>query len=267
MATVHSGAAWGGLAAWGAVCGLLHLLLRAWPTDELAAVGGFALAFAALAAVVIVAALDAGQQSVGRFVGGAWAALGVAVLVLARWLDPGPAPLAILNGAALVTLGSWAGAAIGRRVEHARYLWPLVVVALGADLWSVTSPEGVTHQVVVEGARPAVFDYLVMSVPVPGVGVEPVLGVGDVLFSALLAGAVTRHGLSRGRLALGLAVGFLLTLLLLLAVQLPVPALPMLGICGAAALGRAVKPAPRELALAAGMLGLMFGARALVMLT
>jgi hypothetical protein len=118
----------------------------------------------------------------------------------------------------------------------------------------VLAPEGVTRQVV-EGNAPVALNMLVLAVPIPGVGVQPLLGVGDVTFTAFLVGAVRALGLPVARLCLGFAVGFGLCLLGLLALGLPLPALPFLGVAGAAGLGALVRPQWRELALALGVVG------------
>ncbi len=222
---------------------------------------GFVVAFSALSAVAVVAAAGAGQARVGGRPIALAAAVALGVFVLGQWAAWPDGVRGLLQGAALLCLCTWGGAALGHRVDHARYLWPLVLVAVGADVWSVTTPEGVTQQVVVQGQAPLLMDLLVLTLPVPGVGVTPVLGVGDLLFAGLLAGAVARHGLSMPRLAAGLGVGFALTLVALLAIQLPIPALPFLGTAGVAALGGAARPSARELALAIGVVAALFALR------
>ena len=221
---------------------------------------GFSLAFGVLVAVVIVACAGAAPVPLaGRRL--AWAVLGAAVVTALGAFLPAPdwvvGPLA---GAGLICLGAWGGAAIGRAVEHARYLWPLVLVATGADLWSVTAPQGISHQMV-DGQAPALLPLLVLAVPVPGVGVAAVLGVGDIAFTGLLLGMAHRHGLPRRRVVWGLAVGFGLCLLLLLTLALPLPALPFIGPAVGVALGRSTRPRGSELWLAAAVVGALFGWR------
>lgn len=235
-----------GLLTWAALFGAAAALAAVWPETPVAGVLGFVVIFAGLAAVLIDGAFAAAQRRTWP-VTGALAAAGVGLVVLAPSL--GEAVGALVGGVGLVLAAFALGTRLGFEVQQPSYLWPLVVVALGADVWSVTTPEGVTRQVV-EAGPDGVFGYIVLSLPVPGVGLSPVLGVGDVVFTALLAGAVTGLGLPRRRAALGLAIGFGACLLALLVIQLPLPALPFIAVAAAAALGRAVRPAPRELAAA-----------------
>ncbi len=255
--------AWAGVCAWGAVFGVLLPLTAVWPEGPVASVLGFGLAFSLLAGAVVVGSLGAAVSGWRRPAVLLGLALAAAAAAGGRQLEG--APSALLVGAALLAGGCWLGAALGRGVQEAAHLWPLVIVGVGADIWSVTTPEGITNQVVVEGeGPPGILQLLVLSIPVPGVGVHPVLGIGDVLFSGLLLGAAFGLGLSLRRCALGLVAGYGLTLAALLAVQLPLPALPFIAVSAVAALGRSAAPRTGELLLAGGFLLLLFGGRALL---
>jgi hypothetical protein len=224
---------------------------------------GFLLAFTMVSAAVVLGALGAAHAALSRRVVLTALLPGAAILAVTQVADLPPAPMGVIAGAVLLLLGSWIGAALGRGVHEASYLWPLVMVALGADLWSVTSPEGVTNQLVVESGTSMVTSLILLGAVVPGVGPSPLLGLGDVVFSGFLAGAVVRLGLSSNRLAAGLAVGYALTASALLVLELPLPALPFIGIAGVAALGWAARPKASEVATAAGFLALLFGLRLL----
>ena len=222
---------------------------------------GYCLVFAMLSAVIVVGALAAAQRRSTWPRVGAWVLGGGGVLVAASFLvDPW---MALLGGAALLTTGLVLGVRLGAEVQQAAHLWPLAVVALGADVWSVTSPEGVTRQVVESGPS-GVMHFVVLALPVPGVELSPILGVGDVLFTGLLVGAVVRLGLSQRRVLVGLLTGFACCLVGLLVIQLPIPALPFLAVGGVAALGRQATPHRRELGLAVGFVVVFFLVRGLL---
>jgi hypothetical protein len=86
------------------------------------------------------------------------------------------------------------------------HLWPLVVVAVGADTWSVLAADGLTAALV-EGRAPIALNWLAAHLPVPGIGPSPLLGLGDLVFVGFLAGACTQVDLSRHRTVVGLGVG------------------------------------------------------------
>jgi hypothetical protein len=104
--------------------------------------------------------------------------------------DSHTSPLLALLGVdtSLVALAWALGASIGRRVQHASHLLPACVVAACADLVSVLSPEGPSHAIATSARALSVF---ATWFPVPGSGTHalaPALGVGDLLFMALLLG-------------------------------------------------------------------------------
>ena len=97
-----------------------------------------------------------------------------------------------------------------------------------ADVFSVFSARGVSAQVV-ESER--LLSVLAISWPMPGSGeLMPVLGVGDVIMCALYLCAARQLALGVGRTALALAVGFAAVLAALFVLQIPLPALPALGL-------------------------------------
>lgn len=256
-----TGGALTAITAWGATTAGLHLLSGHWPDDELAARGGFMLAFALLSVTVIVGAMGAARAALpGRIVAVSLVPAAILAAVLLRG-DLAPPAVDLLLGAAVLSEGVWIGAALGRGVMRASHLWPLVVVAVGADLWSVVSPEGVTHQLVVEGPPVDAWwlGLVMLHLPVPGLGSSPLLGVGDVLFTGLLCGAAHQLGLNTTRLGLGLAAGFGVTLIGLLVFAVPLPALCFLAPLGVAALGSEARPSAREMALAMGVVVALFG--------
>lgn len=253
-----------GPAAWLGLQGLLWAAHALWPSAPWALVVGFSVSFFALAAIFSLTCAGVVRQPPTRHTGVILACclMGLSALQW-RW----PVAEALFTGTAglaLLILSAAVGARIGREVSQAQHLWPLVIVALGADLWSVTSPQGPTQQIIqavqVEEASLWV-QLLVFHLPVPRLGLAPLLGIGDLIFCALLVSAVRHLGLPERRLWWGLAAGFACTWAALLMWAVPLPALCFLGPLGAAALGRAARPRAAELLLAAAVPALLFGAR------
>lgn len=256
------------MAAGGAIFGLALIVSPLWPVGEdassriITAIGGFVLVFGALAGVVMLGGAGAALTGADWRVTGLLALAGGTLIAGGAQLEE--APSALLVGAGLLLAGNALGARLGREVQAASYLWPLVVVALGADIWSVTTPEGVTNQMVEDGLPPGV-PLIILSLPVPGVGLSPILGIGDVLFCGLLLGAVARLDLSMKRALIGLSAGFFACLIGLVILASPIPALPFLGIGGVAALGRSAAPVPKELGMAILFVGGFFLVRFIVL--
>jgi hypothetical protein len=214
---------------------------------------GFLVAYAGVAGATLVAGALAGRSSAGRRGLLPFAGAGIATVALAGYL-PADAWGALLHGGALLVAACGVGGLLGREVVDPRHLWPLVIVGASADLWSVTAPEGLTRSLL-EGEGPVALAAVVLHLPVfdgESVAPAPILGVGDLLFTAFLLGAAARLGLSPRRSLGGLLVGFGLCLAGLLVLQVPLPALPFIALCFAAAHGAAVRPRRAELAMAVG---------------
>jgi hypothetical protein len=114
---------------------------------------------------------------------------------------------AVVVDTALVALAWGIGATIGRRIEHPGHLLPACVVVACADAASVVSQWGPTHAIA-ESER--ALSVMAISFPVPGeASVAPALGVGDLVFMAIVLGAAAVHGLSVVRTALLCAAGTL----------------------------------------------------------
>jgi len=223
--------------------------------DSAPPVLAFCATFIALSAVLVGVHWSAGalpRLSVGLFV--ALAAAVVAPFALDA-LNAPHSVAAYLRGGLALTAAAWLGAALGRGMQVAAHLWPLVIVALSADLWSVTSPSGVTAQLLTEPAQET-LSILTLNAPVAGLGIVPVIGMGDVVFVGFLAGACAATGLSQRRSSLGIAAGWAACLAALLTLQVPIPALVFLGPLCALALGRAVVPRAADMVLALVMAAL-----------
>lgn len=129
--------------------------------------------------------------------------------------------------ACLLLAGSLVGGAIGYAIEHPGQLLFVVLVSAFADVLSLYQPGGVSHQVVQSEAA-----LLALALPWPMLGtpnIEPMLGVGDVAFTALYVTATRAHGLSVARTAGALAGAYLVTMLLVMGLESALPALPLLG--------------------------------------
>ena len=197
------------------------------------------------AAGTAVAALAVAASSYPR---AAWRAgvlsIAVAALVLFAMIGV-PSALAVIAVDTALVAAAWAiGTSIGRRIEHPGHLLPACVVVACADAASVVSQFGPTHAVA-ESER--ALSVVAIAYPVPGTAaVAPALGVGDLVFVALLLGAVAAHGLSLRRAAVLCAVGIAVAGTASGVLETAVPAL--VPIAGAVVLGlpEARKMRPRE---------------------
>lgn len=128
----------------------------------------------------------------------------------------------------LLILAHAIGDFVGEHIEHPGHLFPACVVASAADIVSVVHPKGPSHAVA-SSAR--ALELMAMSFPVMGTSEHaPTIGIGDLLFVALLLGAARRHGLSRARATILIAAGIALSGLLSAWLSTAVPALPAVGL-------------------------------------
>jgi hypothetical protein len=129
--------------------------------------------------------------------------------------------------AALVAIASATGGAIGERVQRPGHLLPAAAIAAAADIASVVSSWGPSHTIA-ESER--ALSVAAIGFPVIGThAVAPVLGVGDLVFVALLLGAARRHELPYLRIV-GLALlGIALAGFASARTGVPIPALPAIG--------------------------------------
>ena len=232
--------------------------------SEMSPTLGFMLAYVGVAVAVIGSAVFAATASVSRsqrLLGTLFAA-GVVFIGLAWTRSLGG--YALLVGAGGLVICAAIGSGIGRRVTLARYVWPLVIVGVGASLWFVLSSYEVSGRPVWERPPKSVLGPFMFIGPTPGFGFAEVIGLGDAVFAAFLLGAVQRCELSVQRAVLGLAVGFGANLAFLLIVTLRTPALVFAAPAVALALGRAVEPRWREVALGLGVVALLCGVGSLL---
>ena len=218
---------------------------------------GLAYGFSALLPIEPRVAYAIGFLAVsGSAVTTAWAcprlprhALGFVVLPgVALWVAQAGAgdPLvsAMLVTASLLFAGTLLGAVVGGAVEHPGQLLFVAIVSSAADLASVAHPSGPSAAI---ARSPAALALFALPWPLLGSSVlAPFLGVGDVVFTALYVAASRRHGLSMARTVLALASGYLAVMLLVLSLELAIPALPLLGLAMALAHPQARRPAAAD---------------------
>ena len=213
-------------------------------------ISAYIFAFVLLTIVIMASAMSLSQRWPDR--SGVWAiGVGLVLVVFVTASDSSSTVYGLLVGFGLLIICLTAGAMIGRRIEEPNYLWPLTLVMVCFDLWSVFSSQGITQELVLAPEAQETRALLVLAFPVPGLGVEPVLGIGDVIVVSLLYSAVSWLGLSLRRLTIGLGLGFVLCLTALVITSVPLPALAFIAPCGVAALGQEAKPRISELVMAA----------------
>jgi hypothetical protein len=134
----------------------------------------------------------------------------------------------LLVAGALYAIGSLVGALVGSRIEHAGHLLFVVVVSSLADTFSVAAPEGPSAQI---ASSAVALSYLAVSFPMLGTpDIAPLLGVGDLVFASLYVSASRAHDLPMRRTWIALGAAFLVTMLVVIWLELPVPALPFMGV-------------------------------------
>jgi hypothetical protein len=186
-----------------------------------------ALAFGAGAATALVALFAAARASASTRVAVGLGA-GALALVGASWLLRGsPIVAAALVNLGLVTAGQALGGSIGRRVAHPGHLLPACAVAAAADTASVLHPAGPSHAV---AASETALSLVAVQFPVAGTGsFAPVLGVGDLVFVALVLGVAVAHAISLVRVSVAIVIGVALAGVGSAALGAAVPALVPIG--------------------------------------
>ena len=246
------------------------LFVSLWALDQggvLARMPGqisYSFTFMMLIIVLLLISLRAAQLTSSArdgLIGAVFGGLGIALSI--QLLSPGTV-LACLAGGFLITGGMWLCAALGHEVISATYLWPLTLVVILMDSWSVLSPSGITHQIVQQVQATEQFNFMILTLPIPGIGVEPILGMGDVLFVAFMAGAVEHLNLSSQKFLTGAGIGFILCLIALLIWEQPLPALTFVAPAIAIALGKEAKTTPKEIITATVFVALLFGVKTIL---
>lgn len=197
------------------------------PAIRLGEQGASMFSFGGASVTAILGVAVAATFDGSRVVRGAIAAGAVAVLVVAALVGGESGVRATCVDTALVA-GAWAiGTAIGRRIEHPGHLFPACVVVASADVVSVVSSFGPTHAVAESDRALSLF---AISFPVPGTNAfAPALGVGDLVFVAIVLGAVSAHRLPFVRAASLCLMGTLIAGAASALLESAVPALVPIG--------------------------------------
>ena len=195
------------------------------PLLPFAPVAGFAVAFVVLAVSVIGVAVATPALP--------WRALAAVPIpiaaVAAATLLPASSPFAVgLVDAGLLVGGCLIGGVVGCHVERPGHLLVVAYVASLADVFSVFGAAGPSSAIVSDQRMLAL---LALSWPMLGTGgIEPMLGIGDVMMTALFVAAVRRHGLGLPRVAVALFAAYLVVVLALVWFERALPALPFLAV-------------------------------------
>ncbi|MDD9970599.1 MAG: hypothetical protein OXR73_30460, partial [Myxococcales bacterium] len=128
----------------------------------------------------------------------------------------------------LLLLGVAVGTFVGARVERPGHLLFVALVSSLADIVSVYHPQGVSHAII---ESETALSLLALSFPMLGTdAIEPLLGVGDLVFVALYLTASRVHQLSLRRTLAALSLGLAVTAASVVVLEMALPALPFLGL-------------------------------------
>ncbi len=196
-------------------------------TEPLAARAAFVLAFVWVSTECLVGARLARDVTPRRLA--ITGALGTIALVALAVLGAPPSAMTTsLVGALLVLAGASAGGWVGTRIQHPGHLGVVAIVSSIADAASVFHEAGPTAQILESAPT---LSLLTLGAPMLGTSdVPPILGVGDVVMSALYAAAAAKHALAERRTWLALGGGLAIAMIAVLVLELPLPALPFLGL-------------------------------------
>lgn len=207
---------------------LLAVAALAAPHVPVAPLFAFVVGFAVVACSMVTTALTVPLLPRSALAG---VLLAIAALVLVYALDLSRGTS--ITGAAIVTcallLGaSCVGSVVAGGVEDVGHLLIVAVVFTLVDTLSVFHHAGPTAAIVDnETILPLV------ALPWPQLGartltIEPFLGMGDIVATALFVGVARRHGLDVGRTAAALFGALALTMAIVLLTEIPIPVLPFM---------------------------------------
>jgi hypothetical protein len=165
---------------------------------------------------------------------------------------------ALLLGATLL------GSVVGSAVEHAGHLLFVAIVSSAADIVSVFHPSGPSAAI---AQSEAALSLLALPWPMLGTpNLEAFLGAGDVVFTALYMTSSARLGLSPWRTGFALTLGYLVTMVAVIVLELTIPALPLLGLAVVLAHPQARRPPARDRARGFAIAAVAVGVAALLLL-
>jgi hypothetical protein len=235
------------------VCALASALAPRLPIEPVAAYAiGFCAVFgSAIATSVVCPPLQRRALWMG--------ALPILLLWVLAQLGGADVRAAAVVTIALLLCGTCLGSVVGTAIEHPGHLVFVAIVSAASDAASVFHPSG-PSAAIAQSAR--ALSLLALPWPMLGTDrIEPFLGVGDVVFTALYIASTRRHGLPLWRTLLGLTLGYLVTMVTVVGLEATVPALPFLGLGVVLAQPEARRPPPRDrvrgYALAAVVVGVV----------
>jgi hypothetical protein len=162
-----------------------------------------------------------------------------ALLVLSQTGASELAVAAIVT-AALLLGASLLGAVVGGAIEHPGHLVFVAIVSAAADTLSLFHPSGPSAAI---AQSKAALSLLALPWPMLGTrNIEPFLGAGDVVFTALYIASSRRHALPLHKTVLALALAYAVTMAAVVAFESPVPVLPLLGLAVVLAQPKARRP-------------------------
>lgn len=163
------------------------------------------------------------------------------------WLSANPLSeldMAVAVTVCLLVCCTLLGAVVGGAIEHPGQLVFVAIVSSAADVFSVFHPSGPSAAIVHSEVA-----LSVLALPWPMLGtpfIEPFLGGGDVVFTSLYVASSRRHALSSARTGIALTLGFAVTMVAVVALEVAVPALPFLGLAMVVAHPQARRPPERD---------------------
>lgn len=124
----------------------------------------------------------------------------------------------------LIGMALCCGMFIARFIKKSTYIIPIAAAAGVADLWSVFL--GVTSEIV--QSRTA-MNYLLITFPVAGKGILPLIGVTDFIFATLFLSLSFRLNLDFKKTQVIVAASFALSIFMAVASGIGIPVLPIMG--------------------------------------
>lgn len=241
-----------------ASAGLLVLAAIVSPRIPVTPLVAFVVAYLAVAASTVVTSLAAPlfQRSALVLV---LVAIGALALVSAFGLDQQSIPGAAIVTIALLLGATCVGSVVGGRINDAGHLLVVGVVFTLVDTFSVLHQAGPTAAIVQTQSIVSLVALPWPELGSPTLDIEPVLGMGDIIATALFVAAARKHGLSVRRTAAALFLALGAALGVVVATRQAVPVLPFMAaaILVAHPAARRLKKEDRRPALV-GLLGLFF---------
>lgn len=116
------------------------------------------------------------------------------------------------------------GILVSSMIKKPSYLIPLTAAAGLADIWSVVF--GVTNKIV---QSKTAMNYLLFTFPIPGKGINPIIGVTDFVFAAMFLSLTYRFNMPVIRTRIILAASFIISISIAVFGGFGVPVLPVMG--------------------------------------